>query len=983
MIRNRALGFLGLMSSVVLIPFFQNCGRPFQTQYGTSQNQSFGLAQPSQQSQAPILTWKSTFSSLSNDPNFSIGLSYQTSKGISVNSLTCQIDQMPIFDCLVGDLQLGKLADGDHTIKAKLIDSTQQTVELSSVIRIDKTAPLLELTEQPSAINGSNSAKFSFSAIDFLSPATEIIYQCSLDQGTYKSCTSPFQVSGLVSGNHNFKLRAIDKASNISLEKNVTWKIDNSAPNIIISQKPTAITNLKTASFVFSGSQNGQTLNQFQCSVDGKSTVACTSPYSLSNLSEGSHKLVLSVLSSTNTPSSPLTYSWIVDTVTPVKPNLVTMTPSITTTKEANFSFTSSDTGSSIAGYECALDTEVFKTCLSPQTLTNLSLGVHSMKVRALDTALNKSIESIFTWTIESLPIPIADGKILYANNCAACHGALATSLKIGRSEIQITTAIALIPQMSSIKLTTDEIAAIAKALFPIVPVGGITSEAAGSKYFPNPGNDNMPKRISRLTQNQIDLSVKSILPSYTSNSISSVMPADPLITNYLYSDILGINASNFAPLDSWITSLVSKVKANPKAVIDCSTQGNSVACLDTKARAFITKAFRGNVTSAKLKEFTDFYISSVTSVGINTATGDLVDLVLSSPQFLFREEFNVDVSSQLVAPQQLQLLTYLLADTPPESVSLASENSASLIQPSKKAMTVDLIINSTLGRAKLKDFLIAWLEIKDPKNILISTSVFPEYSPLMATSAVNEAKKFLDYHLSKPSPNLKELTQATQSFVDSNLASVYGVTAADPNGTVLTTLPSTQRLGIFSLSAVVVSHSGNEATRPLHRGNFFSKKVMCIPIGEIPPGADTTLPPATNMTERQRIEFATNKVSCLGCHSSLNPMGFFQENYNPYGKWRSKDNGLEIDSSISFASLDEGPLEANGPVDAIKSLTDSMMFKQCFIRQMFRFYVGRNEVASDDPLLKQMFLAFDTNGRQDILAALKVLMNSTQLMKR
>ncbi len=35
------------------------------------------------------------------------------------------------------------------------------------------------------------------------------------------------------------------------------------------------------------------------------------------------------------------------------------------------------------------------------------------------------------------------------------------------------------------------------------------------------------------------------------------------------------------------------------------------------------------------------------------------------------------------------------------------------------------------------------------------------------------------------------------------------------------------------------------------------------------------------------------------------------------------------------------------------------MRFKQCFVRQLFRFYMGRDETPGDDPVLRQMFFGF------------------------
>ena len=68
-------------------------------------------------------------------------------------------------------------------------------------------------------------------------------------------------------------------------------------------------------------------------------------------------------------------------------------------------------------------------------------------------------------------------------------------------------------------------------------------------------------------------------------------------------------------------------------------------------------------------------------------------------------------------------------------------------------------------------------------------------------------------------------------------------------------------------------------------------------------------------------------------------------------------------------------------PVDALKGFTNSVRFKQCFVRQLFRFYTGRDETAADDPVLRQMFFGFANNDEQAVVQLLRVLATLDQLL--
>jgi hypothetical protein len=244
----------------------------------------------------------------------------------------------------------------------------------------------------------------------------------------------------------------------------------------------------------------------------------------------------------------------------------------------------------------------------------------------------------------------------------------------------------------------------------------------------------------------------------------------------------------------------------------------------------------------------------------------------------------------------------------------------------------------------------------------------------------VDETKAFLTRQLGKAAPKMTDLTETTQSLVSSAEAFLYGVQA--PTAPSLLDLDPAQRLGIFTLPAVIASHSGPTTTRLVKRGVFFVRKVMCVPLGQPPQGVDITLPTTTGVTERQRIESVTTQSPCSGCHAVINPFGFMQENFDAIGRWRTTDDGQPIDPSISVDFLDEGPVTTSSPVEALRTFTHSWRFQQCFARQLFRFYTGRDETSGDDPVLHQMLVDF-ANGGEDIVAMLRALSSASTFSRR
>jgi hypothetical protein len=500
-------------------------------------------------------------------------------------------------------------------------------------------------------------------------------------------------------------------------------------------------------------------------------------------------------------------------------------------------------------------------------------------------------------------------------------------------------------------------------------------------RYFPGAAPDPAEARLMRLTRTQLDRTAQIVLPGVGAPSALSTLPSDPLQTNYEYSDNLTFNAANFTPFNDWVAGLADLARTNPALVVDCASEGDAPACLTQQARAFVTRAFRGVADETLLTRYAEFFGQSVGEVGLAEATADLVAVTLGSPHFAFRDEVQTDTAGFLLPAQRLQAISYTLADVPPEALDLGAPANA-LANAEQVEATVQRLLDSEAGRDKLVRFFLAWLEVKEPTEFTIASSVFPEFTPELAQSIVAETRAFIAEQLQTSAPRLADLMEVSRAVVSAESSFLYGLDSASQGSAI--ELDPSQRFGLFTQPAVLASHSGPTNTRLVKRGVFFTRKVMCLPLGVPPAGLDTSIPEIDGASERQRIEAATQNSTCAACHTFINPFGFMLENYDAIGRYRTSDEqGLPIDASISVDFLDEGPLATDSPVAALQGFTRSHRFQQCFTRQLFRFYMGRNETAGDDPLLRQMFFEFANNQTQSIQGLLRTLVGSAHFSQR
>jgi hypothetical protein len=140
----------------------------------------------------------------------------------------------------------------------------------------------------------------------------------------------------------------------------------------------------------FSSNQPNST---FECRVDGGAFAVCTSPFTVTGVSDGSHTVDVrasapdpSATPATNnvyTDPSPASATVLVDTTAPVV--TIGSVTSPTSDRNPDIPFTVSEPASTT----CQVDSGAQVACTSPYTTPNLSDGTHTVTVRATDTAGN------------------------------------------------------------------------------------------------------------------------------------------------------------------------------------------------------------------------------------------------------------------------------------------------------------------------------------------------------------------------------------------------------------------------------------------------------------------------------------------------------------------------------------------------------------------------------------------------------------------
>jgi hypothetical protein len=186
------------------------------------------------------------------------------------------------------------------------------------------------------------------------------------------------------------------------------------------------------------------------------------------------------------------------------------------------------------------------------------------------------------------------------------------------------------------------------------------------------------------------------------------------------------------------------------------------------------------------------------------------------------------------------------------------------------------------------------------------------------------------------------------------------------------------RRAGILTHPAWLTAHSFNDGNDPIHRGIWVREKLLAGVIQDLPPDVDAQVPPDPHKTLRERLELVREE-RCWTCHRKFNPLGETFEMFDDWGRYRTHfyfdgEKKLVTRRDKEFDRMQEAKMLSSRPVDAsgvitgsgdpnvdgevkdavemIKRIGRSDRARQSFIRHLFRYFMGRNEMLSDSKTL-------------------------------
>ncbi len=141
-------------------------------------------------------------------------------------SFQCRLDSAAFAACTSPKSYTG-VAPGAHTFQVKAKDAVgNESGPANRAWVVDTTPPPIPvITSKP-----DDPAPSAISTFEFTDSESLVTFQCSVENGSFQTCTSPFTFTVIVdtsnNGQHQFAVRAVDGAGNVSGAASYKWKVD-------------------------------------------------------------------------------------------------------------------------------------------------------------------------------------------------------------------------------------------------------------------------------------------------------------------------------------------------------------------------------------------------------------------------------------------------------------------------------------------------------------------------------------------------------------------------------------------------------------------------------------------------------------------------------------------------------------------------------------------------------------------------------------
>lgn len=503
--------------------------------------------------------------------------------------------------------------------------------------------------------------------------------------------------------------------------------------------------------------------------------------------------------------------------------------------------------------------------------------------------------------------------------------------------------------------------------------LGHKSEENAGSESLVI-GEDDVPAsttRFRRLTHPQWRKTTVDLLGAADGSAVRSLIDGaidqfrdDPVQGGYLFDgsgdslDVDGLLWRSYQQTAAEVAlAFVSDSNLLAAHGLDDSQDANAASTFITE---FGAKVHRRPLTDAQIETYEAQYQAGTSAYadmpGFLGGIRLLVETFLQSPYFIYRVEQSDQRSGNMVpldGYERASRMSYFFWGTMPDVELLAAARRGELDRADGVRAQATRLVEDPRASDAIVHFFDKLLDVEKYKNVSPSTTEFPDVGASFSDSLLGETRAFIEGEMFERNGGLVDFLTSNRGYVNSDLASIYGLDGTFGADFEAVDLDPTQRSGVFTQAGFLATNATSVDPDPIHRGVFLAKRINCITIAA-PPDDIPPLPTPAGQSNRQLIEEHTEAegTSCRNCHSTLiNPFGFAYEHYDAIGAHRTMDGEHQVDAS-GEVFVDDQHTYVENAVDLAQLLARSPGVHECISSHLIAYAQGRNVVPEDEALI-------------------------------
>jgi hypothetical protein len=444
------------------------------------------------------------------------------------------------------------------------------------------------------------------------------------------------------------------------------------------------------------------------------------------------------------------------------------------------------------------------------------------------------------------------------------------------------------------------------------------------------------PRMLRRLSAEQLDNTVRDLFKN--ASAPKSDVFNDPQVLGFTGdANALVVRDLSSQQLMSYADQVARWAVTTVGAELSPCTQ-MTPECRTQFVKQFGLRAFRQPLPDARVARYEKLFASAPT---FQQGLEQTISAMLQSPYFLYRRELGEPDPQKagqvrLTPYEVASSISYLITQSMPDEQLLQAAGANQLGTREQIDAQVERLLADPKNRRTVHTFMGEWLETKRVATVLKEPKVFDFQDSLRADMERETAALIEDVVFGRKG-SFEDLLKTDYTFVNASLAKHYGLPAV--TGTELVKATTTRDTGILAQGSILAGHAGIEFSSPTLRGKLVRTRLLCQDLPPPPSNVDTNIKPAENAkTTREIFQAHVENPVCGPCHSTMDPIGFGFENYDVVGRYRTQENGVNVDTSGEITGEN---FKFKGLKELNEYLAKNEVVKDCMVRFMSYFAYG------------------------------------------